>query len=327
MGILKLKNTLRDICRKQDEIITPVFRFVWSLIVFMSVQKMFGYNHLANKPEVNILLAVMAALLPDGFMFFMVGVVSALHSFSVSLEVGAVFIVLFTIIYCVYIRFFPKYTYAVMLVPVFYVLHIPFAAPIIIALIAGLSGLVPAVCGVAFFYFTKCAAEVYRLLATEDPENEIEAIKQITTVFIGNKEMYTVMIIFAITIGITAVLAKFSYPFAMYIAIAAGTIMNIIGSIIAGFIVGQDVDVNLVLIGSIVGIVLALVIRFGQGMLDYKHTQRVQFEDDDYYYYVKAVPKIDSEKAKKTGVKKDSDKNSDKDLDVDTKNFRPQQEV
>jgi hypothetical protein len=139
--------------------------------------------------------------------------------------------------------------------------------------------------------------------------------------------MYTVMIIFAITIGITAVLAKFSYPFAMYIAIAAGTIMNIIGSIIAGFIVGQDVDVNLVLIGSIVGIVLALVIRFGQGMLDYKHTQRVQFEDDDYYYYVKAVPKIDSEKAKKTGVKKDSDKNSDKDLDVDTKNFRPQQEV
>ncbi len=313
MGILKLKNTLRDICRKQDEIITPIFRFVWSLIVFMSVQKMFGYNSLANKPEVNILLAVLAALLPDGFMFFMVGVISALHSFSVSIEVGAVFIVLFTIIYCVYIRFFPKYTYAVMLVPVFYVLNIPFAAPIIIALIAGLSGLVPAVCGAAFYYFTKCAAEVYRLLATEDPENEIEAIKQITTVFVGNKEMYTVMIIFAITIGVTAVLAKFSYPFAMYIAIVAGTIMNIIGSIIAGAIVGQDVDVNLVLIGSIVGIVLALIVRFGQGMLDYKHTQRVQFEDDDYYYYVKAVPKIDSEKAKKPGVKSDSKNESKND--------------
>ena len=34
------------------------------------------------------------------------------------------------------------------------------------------------------------------------------------------------------------------------------------------------------------------------GILDYKHTERVQFEDDDYYYYVKAVPKIDSEKKK-----------------------------
>jgi hypothetical protein len=25
--------------------------------------------------------------------------------------------------------------------------------------------------------------------------------------------------------------------------------------------------------------------------LDYARTERVQFEDDDYYYYVKAVPK------------------------------------
>jgi len=26
--------------------------------------------------------------------------------------------------------------------------------------------------------------------------------------------------------------------------------------------------------------------------LDYPHTEKVQFEDDDYYYFVKAVPKI-----------------------------------
>ena len=25
--------------------------------------------------------------------------------------------------------------------------------------------------------------------------------------------------------------------------------------------------------------------------MDYKHTENVQFEDDDYYYYVKAIPK------------------------------------
>ena len=79
-SILKLKNSIRDICRKQDEIITPILRFIWSLIVFMSIQKIFGYNDLASKPEVTILLAVMAALLPDGFMFFMAGVVMALHS-------------------------------------------------------------------------------------------------------------------------------------------------------------------------------------------------------------------------------------------------------
>ena len=37
--------------------------------------------------------------------------------------------------------------------------------------------------------------------------------------------------------------------------------------------------------------------------LDYARTEKVQFEDDDYYYYVKAVPKI-TVTAKKVKVKK-----------------------
>ena len=36
---------------------------------------------------------------------------------------------------------------------------------------------------------------------------------------------------------------------------------------------------------------LAFVIQFLFMDLDYDRTERVQFEDDDYYYYVKAVPK------------------------------------
>jgi len=297
-SILKLKNSIRDICRKQDEIITPILRFIWSLIVFMSIQKIFGYNDLASKPEVTILLAVMAALLPDGFMFFMAGVVMALHSFSVSLEVGAVFIVLFVIIYCVYIRFFPKYAYAVLMVPVFYVLHIPFAAPIVIALVAGLGGVVPAVCGVALYYFSQCASEINHLLATKSNENEIEAVKQLSSVLIGNRDMYTTMIAFAVTVLTIAILAKLTFNYAIYVAMGAGIVVNIIGAILAGFIMSEDVPMDMVVIGSIVGLVLAFILRFGQGILDYKHTERVQFEDDDYYYYVKAVPKIDSEKKK-----------------------------
>lgn len=298
-AIINAKNKLRDICRKQDEIITPILRFVWALIVFISIQKMFGYNSLASKPEVTILLAVLCALLPDGFMFFMAGVVMTLHSFSVSLELGAVFVVLFVIIYAVFARFFPKYSYLVLLVPVFYVLHIPFAAPIIIGVIAGLAGAIPAACGVVLYFFSVCAAEVHELLKTESAENEIEAVKQLSGVLVSNKELYTTVIAFVITIIVISVLAKFTYSYALYIAMAAGVVVNILGAILAGYITHHDVAIQMVLVGSIVGGILALIVRFGQGILDYQHTERVQFEDDDYYYYVKAVPKIDSEKTAK----------------------------
>ena len=36
---------------------------------------------------------------------------------------------------------------------------------------------------------------------------------------------------------------------------------------------------------------MALVISFFLYSVDYKRTRMLQFEDDDYYYYVKAVPK------------------------------------
>ncbi len=307
-GILSIKNKLRDFCRKQDEIVSPIFRFIWMLIIFVTIQKMFHYSDLGSKKEITVLLSVLTALLPDGFLFVMAGALIGLHAFSVSLEVGAVFVVMYIIMFCVYIRFFPKYAYAMFLVPVFYVLGIPYAAPIAVAVIAGLGGMVPAVMGVVLYFFAGSVSEISRLLATEDVENEIEAFKMLSDVIIHNKEMYVAMIIFAVTIAVTSVLAKFSYDYAIYIAIAGGTVINILSSIFAGYVMSNDVDMAKVVFGSLIGIIFAVIVRAGQGILDYQHTERVQFEDDDYFYYVKAVPKIDSEKKNKKAASKEDSK-------------------
>ena len=46
-----------------------------------------------------------------------------------------------------------------------------------------------------------------------------------------------------------------------------------------------------VILGSIVCALIALVMQFFQFNLDYARTEKVQFEDDEYYYYVKRFPK------------------------------------
>lgn len=46
-----------------------------------------------------------------------------------------------------------------------------------------------------------------------------------------------------------------------------------------------------VLIGNVVAVLIALLIQFLFFNLDYSRTERLQFEDDEYFYYVKAVPK------------------------------------
>ena len=39
------------------------------------------------------------------------------------------------------------------------------------------------------------------------------------------------------------------------------------------------------------GGVLGVIVQMCKSVIDYSHKESVQFEDDDYYYYVKAVPK------------------------------------
>jgi hypothetical protein len=45
-------------------------------------------------------------------------------------------------------------------------------------------------------------------------------------------------------------------------------------------------------VGIVVSFLLAQVVRFFIFNMDYLRVENVQFEDDDYYYYVKAVPKV-----------------------------------
>ena len=55
-------------------------------------------------------------------------------------------------------------------------------------------------------------------------------------------------------------------------------------------------DTKLSLVGAVLGTILAAavakVIEFFRFCVDYNRAEKVQFEDDEYYYYVKAIPKM-----------------------------------
>ncbi len=47
-----------------------------------------------------------------------------------------------------------------------------------------------------------------------------------------------------------------------------------------------------VIVQTVISILLLLILQFFAFNLDYSRIEKVQFEDDEYYYYVKAVPKV-----------------------------------
>ena len=50
-------------------------------------------------------------------------------------------------------------------------------------------------------------------------------------------------------------------------------------------------EMKTLLLDTVISFCIAVVAAFFLHSLDYSRARNVQFEDDDYYYYVKAVPK------------------------------------
>ncbi|MDE5892093.1 MAG: hypothetical protein K2H45_04110, partial [Acetatifactor sp.] len=61
-----------------------------------------------------------------------------------------------------------------------------------------------------------------------------------------------------------------------------------------------NLSLGLAVLGSIVALVIAKILEFFRFCVDYSRTEKVQYEDDEYYYYVKAVPKMSVPAASKT---------------------------
>lgn len=109
---------------------------------------------------------------------------------------------------------------------------------------------------------------------------------------IENKEMLIVVTAFAITAILVYAIRRMSINYSRAIAVLVGTLADIVILLIGDLMYDANFSLAGVILGSIVCALIALVMQFFQFNLDYARTEKVQFEDDEYYYYVKAVPKM-----------------------------------
>jgi hypothetical protein len=69
-------------------------------------------------------------------------------------------------------------------------------------------------------------------------------------------------------------------------------LVNILGFLVAVLHFNVSINAGKLILMSLFSGLIAIVLEFFKRVLDYTAIERVQFEDDDYYYYVKAVPKV-----------------------------------
>ncbi|HCD45759.1 MAG TPA: ABC transporter permease [Lachnoclostridium sp.] len=292
MGLLVFKEQLKEFYARFEIYITPVIKFIFSFLAFILMNKNIGFMSKLTVGYIPLVLALVCSFLPYGAISFLAAGFMLAHLSGISIEITLVMAVFILVVGLLYYGFQPGDSYLLVLTPVFFLLKIPYAIPLIVGLSGSVISVIPVSCGVFIYYTLLYVKQNAGVLTNDMSVDEVLKFMQLMKSLLSNKLMLVMVTAFALSLVVVAVTRSLSMDYAWIIAIVAGTIAQL-GVIFIGDI-AADVSVSVIrlLMGILVSIVIAGIYTFFVFAVDYSRTEYVQFEDDDYYYYVKAVPKL-----------------------------------
>ena len=297
--LLVAKQILMTLYSKYEVYITPLLKFFLALVSLLLINSRMGYMESIDKLTVVLIVALMCSFMPMNFIAIMAALFTLLHMYSFSLECAVVVGAGFLLMFLLYLRFSPKDTLVVLLLPICFLLKIPYVIPIAMGLIGTPASAVSVACGVISYYMIHYVVQNVSVIASMADEETAAKFKFIIDGLIGNKEMVVTIIAFIITVILVYIIRRLSMDYAWTIAMAAGAIVNIMILLVGDLMFDTNVALFGVILGTIISLLLTAVLQFFVFNVDYSRTEKVQFEDDEYYYYVKAVPKVTVAKAEK----------------------------
>lgn len=268
-----------------------------------------GYMKLLTDYPFALILALLCSFLPAGLMMFCGAALILLQFFALSKELCAITALIFVILFCMYLRFGTRKGLYTMLTPVLSAIGVPYVMPVASGLLSQAYTVISVVCGEVAYFILKRVSENSAMFAPANQTSTKSILTFAATQILLDKEMYLYLIAFAVSAVVVFCIRSLPADYSHLIAIVAGIVIQLIVICAGEIYAGNPGAVSRVIIGCLLSLLIAIGVQFMTRSLDYSRVERVQFEDDEYYYYVKAVPKatvqMQDKQIKQIHVKRD----------------------
>ncbi len=274
-----------------------VLSMLMAFVGILVINSNLGYNEKLSAWYFVLLLTLFAAVLPIKGVGTMLTFIMLIHLYSLSWDVALIGLAFVLICYLACYYFHAENTYNFVTVPIFYGMKCPYAIALGAGLLRQLNELVSVLCGglTSFFLYTvKTNAS-----AIMDSSTPLFSLTLIKDRMLLNKLLYFYLAALAAMFLIVFVIRKLEINYSWLIAVVSGVAVEFIIMLSGYLMTGNKSAIGSLVLGNIIALVAGLILNYAFLDLDYSRVERVQFEDDDYYYYVTAVPKIHIEAADK----------------------------
>lgn len=292
--LLEIKDKAIKFYGEYETYLFPIVKFVLAFVTFLLINKNVGFMEKINSLTIVLVLALLCCLLPVNAIVWISAIMILIHMYALSIEVAATTLLVLALVYFLYFRFAPRDGIIAILTPLCFHWKIPYVMPVACGLLREMYSVVAIAAGTVLFYFLNGiktnASEIVEVTSNEDTEMLAKFNVPIGQV-LGNKEMYLVIAILIISSLVVCGIRKIKMNYAWAVAIVSGIVIQLVGLFIGFLELGVSGKTIEIIIGNIIALIVGFILQFLFMNLDYARTERVQFEDDEYFYYVKAIPK------------------------------------
>lgn len=310
--LVELKEKLKSLYGEYGLYLKPLLQFAVALFLLLQINSMIGYLPVLGNVFVILILALVCAILPLNGTAVICGIVIIGQLFGLGMEIGAVAAVIFLVLYLLYFRFTPKEALALILTPVACGCGMPAAIAIGYGLAGGAFSALSVSCGVFVYYFLRTVVTVVAPLKAGGSADLMASLQALMSGIASNNEMVLMILACAAVVIIVALIRNMEADNIWKLAIAAGMVCYIAIVIGGSVVLSIQISIPLVIAGTIGAGIIALILEFFLFSVDYKKSEYLQFQDDEYVYFVKAVPKLVARKHHPAARTRMEDSKSDK---------------
>lgn len=302
-ALLMIKERIKEFYAGYHGVVTPAVKGMIAFFMLLAINDKIGYMAALDNFLVVLVLAAVSAFLPTTFTVFVGLAVILGHLMALSPEVALIALAVFGVMALLYLRFCSRDLILLVLVPLSFYFGLPYIMPLIVGVLGGPMAALTLACGIVVHFYIDYVSASALTIQGMSASDTMDKIRVGIDGIIKNDAMFLALISFVAATLVVYMLRRQAIDHSWSVAVFTGAMVNVVLNFLGILVFDNGPSVLGLLFGTIIAVPVAMVVAFLFMGLDYSRTERVQFEDEDYYYYVKAVPKMSIQTPSKT-VKK-----------------------
>lgn len=299
-SLLEIREKIKLLYSRSEFILVPILKFMLAFLAICMVNGELGYMGRLDNLGLVLIVSLLCSFLPNGCIILFAAVFSLMHLYELSLEVAVAGLAIYLIMFLLFFRLGSTDSVILIFTVILLGLKIPYVIPVAVGLLAAPMAVIPVACGIVVYYMLTNISDNATIISSMGSDEATAKLQMVIDSVLGNRAMIVMIAAFAITIVVVYLIRRMSVDYSWSIAMVAGVIIDLVVLLVGDLIYDTNLSLGMAVLGSIVALIIAKILEFFRFCVDYSRTEKVQYEDDEYYYYVKAVPKMNVSAASKT---------------------------